>query len=173
MVLMLWHFGFYSFLGWCTERIFAWLTHSPVRRRRCLLFLPMCPVYGLSMALLLILPQPWLQFPCILLAGLVLPSAVEYGYHWAGERLFRIRFWDYSHHFGNLHGRICLSFSLAWVALVSLAVTMLQPFIAALIAAIPPAVSLFFLLLLTADTVCSLWFLSCTHDLTALRYAWG
>ncbi|MBQ5443035.1 MAG: hypothetical protein IIT47_05640, partial [Oscillospiraceae bacterium] len=46
----IWYFTAYSFLGYCLEKIFARLTHSPRQVRRCFLVLPLCPVYGLAMA---------------------------------------------------------------------------------------------------------------------------
>lgn len=53
MAVWLWNFWVFSFLGWCLERLFAALTRSPQQRRRCLLLLPLCPVYGLGMAAVL------------------------------------------------------------------------------------------------------------------------
>ena len=96
MAVWLWEFWAFSFLGWCLERLFAALTRSPQQRRRCLLVLPLCPVYGLGMAAVLALP------------------AVEYLYHWWGDVFLGVRFWDYSTVPGNLRGRVCLPFSLAW-----------------------------------------------------------
>lgn len=50
MAEYLWIFWSFSLLGWVLERLFAAVTRSPRRRRRCLLLLPLCPVYGLGMA---------------------------------------------------------------------------------------------------------------------------
>ena len=50
MAVWLWNFWIFSFWGWCLERLFAAVTHSPRQRRRCLLVSPLCPVYGLGMA---------------------------------------------------------------------------------------------------------------------------
>ena len=56
MVPLLWYFWIYSFLGWLLELAFAAVSRSPDRRRRCLLLLPLCPVYGLGMLAVLALP---------------------------------------------------------------------------------------------------------------------
>ena len=56
MAEFLWIFWSFSLLGWGLERLFAAVTRSPRRRRRCLLLLPLCPVYGLGMAAVLALP---------------------------------------------------------------------------------------------------------------------
>ena len=55
MAEFLWIFWSFSLLGWGLERLFAAVTRSPQRRRRCLLLLPLCPVYGLGMAAVLAL----------------------------------------------------------------------------------------------------------------------
>ena len=61
MAVWLWNFWVFSFLGWCLERLFAAVTRSPQQRRRCLLLLPLCPVYGLGMAAVLALPPLFLS----------------------------------------------------------------------------------------------------------------
>ena len=53
----IWYFWIYSFLGWLVELAFATVSRSEERRRRCMLFLPLCPVYGLGMLAVLALPE--------------------------------------------------------------------------------------------------------------------
>jgi len=169
MGLRLWYFWIYSFLGWLIELAFAAVSRSEDRRRRCLLFLPLCPVYGLGMLAALALP-PMGRAAWMLWGGLA-ATAVEYAYHWAGERFLRVRFWDYSRVPGNLRGRVCLPFSLAWGLLVWTAVRFVHPGVEALAAAVSPAATYAALLAFTADLVCSLYFLRATGDLRALRAA--
>lgn len=167
-----WYLIAYSFLGWVTERVFAAVTHSPVQRRRCLLVSPLCPVYGIGMTLLLALPAGFRQGMRLFFSGAVTATAVEYGYHWACETLLGVRFWDYSHLRGNLRGRVCLPFSLAWGVLTAAAVRLVHPVVAAAAMQIPPAVTLAALLFFAADTVCSIRFLLLTHDIAAMRSIW-
>lgn len=169
MAPWLWYFGIYSFLGWLVELAFAAATRSEDRRRRCLLFLPLCPVYGLGMLAVLALPP--VGWPGLAVLGGLVATAVEYLYHWAGERFFGVRFWDYSRLPGNLRGRICLPFTLAWGLLAGAAVRFVQPLAAAAAAAVPPAATYAALMILTADLVCSLYFLRVTGDLRAMRSA--
>ena len=104
MAEFLWIFWSFSLLGWVLERLFAAVTRSPRRRRRCLLLLPLCPVYGLGMAAVLALP-PSLRsgWPLYLWGGLTATS-VEYIYHWWGETFLGVSFWDYTGVFGNFRG---------------------------------------------------------------------
>ena len=169
MAPWLWYFWIYSFLGWLVERAFAVLTRSGDRRRRCLLVLPLCPVYGLGMlAALALPPKGWLGL--MVLGGLA-ATAVEYAYHWAGERLLRVRFWDYSGVPGNLRGRVCPPFTLAWGALVWTAVRLVQPGVEALAETAPAWLTYLLLLVFTADAVCSIRFLQVTGDLQGMRRA--
>ena len=167
--MALWYFWIYSFFGWLVERAFAAATRSEDRRRRCQLLLPLCPVYGLGMLAVLALPP--MGGPALAVFGGLAATAVEYVYHWAGERLLGIRFWDYSQVPGNLRGRVCLPFTLAWGGLIWAAARFVQPEVKALAAAVPPGVTYACLLVFTADAVCSLWFLRATGDLRALRNA--
>ena len=52
-----WLFLWYSFLGYILEKLFAAAVRSPHRVRKCLLLLPLCPVYGLAMLAVLQLPN--------------------------------------------------------------------------------------------------------------------
>ena len=90
--------------------------------------------------------------------------------HWGYERFLGVRFWDYSKVWGNVHGRVCLPFTLIWGVLTAMAVRLFQPGIAAFVETIPAAVTYACLLLFTADTVCSARFLWVTHDVEGLAF---
>ena len=169
MAPWLWYFWIYSFLGWLVELAFAAASRSEEKRRRCLLFLPLCPVYGLGMLAVLALPP--MGGPGLAVFGGLAATAAEYAYHWAGERFLGVRFWDYSGVPGNLRGRVCLPFSLAWGALVWAAVRFVQPGAAVLAAAAPAWLTYILLLVFTADAVCSIRFLRVTGDLIGMRKA--
>ena len=171
MADLLWSFWFFSLLGWLLERSFAALTRSPLQRRRCLLLAPLCPVYGLGLMAVLALPPPLLSGWQLYLSGAAVSTAVEYAYHWWGEAFLGVRFWDYTGLPANLRGRVCLPFSLSWGLLTVPAVTRVAPLLELLERRIPAGVTWLCLMAFTADAVCSLYFLSRTHDLTALRQA--
>lgn len=167
--MALWYFWIYSFLGWLAELAFAAASRSEDCRRRCLLLLPLCPVYGLGMLAVLALPP--MGGPALMLWGGLAATGVEYVFHWAGERLLGVRFWDYRRVPGNLRGRVCLPFTLAWGALAWAAVRFVQPGAATLAAAAPVWLTYLLLLVFTADAVCSLRFLQVTGDLKGMRAA--
>lgn len=169
MEVWLWYFWIYSFLGYLVEKAFASATQAERRERKCFLLLPMCPVYGLGMAAVLALPEAWRQGAWIIAAGGAATTVVEYAVHWAYETLLGVRFWDYSQVPGNLRGRVCLPFSIAWGLLAALAVWFLQHAIHSLAAWFPAAVTYGFLLIFITDAICSARFLWVTHDVEELR----
>ena len=169
MFSLLWYFWIYSFLGWLVELAFAAVSRSEEKRRRCLLLLPLCPVYGSGMLAVLALP-PIGGVKLAVFGGLAV-TAVEYVYHWAGERLLGVRFWDYAQVPGNFRGRVCLPFTLAWGILVWGAVRFVQPGASALAETAPAWLTYFLLLVFTADAVCSIRFLRVTGDLKRMRAA--
>lgn len=167
MARWLWIFWIYSFLGYGLEKAFASVTHAPNQGRKCFLLLPLCPVYGLGMLAVLALPvRGWR----LVLWGALAATAVEYAFHWACETFLTVRFWDYTQVPGNLRGRVCLPFSVAWGLLTAFAVRFLQPWVERAASAIPWQVTYALLLVFTADAVCSAQFLRRTHDIEGLRY---
>lgn len=167
--MLLWYFWVYSFLGYLLEKAFAAATHAERQGRRCFLLLPLCPVYGLGMLAVLALPPAWTDGMWLILSGGLAATAVEYAVHWAYEALLGVRFWDYSQVRGNLRGRICLPFTLAWGILTAAAVWWIQPWVEALVQQIPPEVTYLFLIVFTADALFSARFLWVTKDVEGLR----
>lgn len=167
--MLLWYFWIYSFLGYLLEKVFAKATGASLQGRKGFLLLPLCPVYGLGMLAVLALPSAWRQSGWLVLFGGLAATAVEYVVHWAYERFFHVRFWDYSDTFGNLRGRVCLPFTAAWGILTALAVWRLQPAVAVLAGRVPAAITWLCLLVFTADALCSFRILRWTGDPEMLR----
>lgn len=169
MAVWLWIFWTYSFFGYLLERGFAAATRSEHQVRKCFLLLPMCPVYGLGVLAVLSLPAALRSgfWPMVLWGGLA-ATAVEYAVHLAYDRLLHVRFWDYSGLWGNLHGRVCPVFSVAWGLLLAAVLPLVQALLLPLLAAIPPEATYIMALLFTADLVASLRVLWLTGDPEAL-----
>ena len=97
MAAWFWYFVLYSFLGFLVEVVFARITHNPKRDRKCLYFLPLCPVYGLGVLLMLALPaarsNSWMLFLWAALSA----TGAEYLMDLFYDRVLGVSFWDYSH----------------------------------------------------------------------------
>lgn len=115
-------FFVYCFFGWCIESAIV----SVSKRRlvnRGFLRIPMLPLYGTGAILILFLTIPIREFPVLVyLIGTVGATVLEYVTGYAMEALFKMKYWDYSGHRFQLHGRICLSSSLFW-GVLSVALT--------------------------------------------------
>ena len=111
---LFWAFLCYSFFGFWLEVVYAHLTGGRKDRKRTLL-LPLCPVYGAgAAAILLLAPVTRGSKEGIFLLGGVTATAVEYLLAVWYEKGLGVSFWDYSEIKGNLHGRVCLPFSVVW-----------------------------------------------------------
>ena len=73
----------------------------------------------------------------IYLFGMISSTILEYFTGDAMEKLFHVRYWDYTRHKFNLKGHICIMVSLAWGAFSILLVKVLHPPIEDLVMSIP------------------------------------
>lgn len=109
-----WIFFIYAFLGWCTEVSFAALKTGRFVNRGFLNG-PVCPIYGVGVAIVVTCLAPLRHNSLLLFLGsVVLTSLLELLTGAALEGLFHQRWWDYSNEPFNLKGYICLRFSLGW-----------------------------------------------------------
>ena len=109
-------FWFFSILGWILE-IIAFLVTDKKFVNRGFLIGPYCPIYGFGSLIMLVLsPYKNHLFTCFILS-LVLCSVLEYFTSFLMEKLFKIRWWDYSKDAFNINGRICLRNAIAFGAL--------------------------------------------------------
>ena len=169
-MIWFWTFLFYSLMGFFLEVAYARSTGGDPNRK-CLLLLPLCPVYGLGACAILLLPG-WVSrsLPALFLLGGLTATAAEYltalFYHY----VLHVSFWDYRGQLGNLNGRVCLPFTLAWGLLLLPMVYWVHPAAARLFAVIPTPVSWAALAAFTADGIVSSVILRRTGDRTRLRW---
>lgn len=167
---MIWWFIAYSFAGFLLESAFAWASGGRPDRKG-LLVLPLCPVYGAGACLILALPKwvdarPWALF---LLGGLT-ATAAEYLASLWHEKALGVSFWSYDGLPGNLQGRVCLPFSLAWGTLSLGLVYWLHPRLSPWLERIPAPVGALALITLLADGLCTAAALRGTGDTASLRW---
>jgi len=164
-------FFFYSFLGFLLELVYARITRSRKPDRKCLFFLPLCPVYGFG-ALAILSLAPFLSSRPLLmaLAGGAAATAVEFSVGLFYERALGVSFWDYSALPLNVGGKICLPFAAAWCVLSAALVYLIHPRILPLLMFLPPVLSPALLLLTATDSILSLYLLKGTGTTDALKW---
>lgn len=166
----LWYFIFYSFAGFLLEVAFARAIRHPKRDRKCLLLLPLCPVYGLGACLILRL-APLVKGPLwVALAGGLAATGAELLMGAFYRFALGVEFWDYSGMPGSLDGLVCPVFSLCWTALSLVLVYAVHPLAAAFAALIPPWLGPPALILLAADALVSCAALRRTGTTEILRW---
>lgn len=98
----------YSVAGWCME-----VSHSLYKRKkfsnRGFLIGPMCPIYGFAVVVMsLILRNHADNIIEVFFVAIIASAVIEYVTSFLMEKLFRVRWWDYSDRPLNIHGRVCL-----------------------------------------------------------------
>ncbi len=111
---LFYYFVIYSFLGWCLETVYATINKKEFVNRG-FLHGPFCPIYGFGTLSIIILLKPIeTNYILLFLGSILLTSIIEYVTGYILETSFHSTWWDYSSRPYNLHGRICLSFSIIW-----------------------------------------------------------
>lgn len=130
-------FFFYCLCGWVWESCYV----SLCQRRwvnRGFLHGPLLPIYGSGAIIILLATIPVAEdLRLVWLFGMVAATALEYVTGAAMERIFKVRYWDYSSQRFNLNGHICLTSSIAWGFFSILLVRFIHPPIARLLARVP------------------------------------
>lgn len=110
----LFFFYLYCFLGWVWETCYVsvlkakWVNRGFMRG-------PFLPIYGSGAIVVLIFTLPVRTNPrLVFVVGMVSATILEYCTGVVMERMFHVRYWDYSNQRLNLNGHICLTSSLAW-----------------------------------------------------------
>ena len=131
------YFLVYSFGGWVVEVIFHAVALGKVINRGFLNG-PVCPIYGVGMVGILYALEPLKDNAIVLfIGGVVICSVLELFTGWILDKIFRMRWWDYSENRFNIGGYICLEFSIKWGLGSMIMVNMIHPMIYGVVSKIP------------------------------------
>lgn len=133
----------YSFGGWLLESISKTIEEKQWVNSGFLNG-PVCPIYGLG-ATIMIVGLSFLKDKPILLfiISFFLLSLWEYIVGVFLEKVFKTKYWDYSHLKFNIQGRVCLKNSIYWGILGVLFIRYLHPFVEVQIAQIPMTILIY------------------------------
>ena len=126
-------FMFYSIAGWLMELI---VTYPTIKKfiNRGFFIGPYCPIYGIGVLGITLFLSKYMEHPIGLFFLIIfLCSTLEYLTSLVMEKLFDARWWDYSDKLLNIDGRVCLTNSLAFGFLGSIALYYINPFVESLI----------------------------------------
>ncbi|SDY94657.1 Putative ABC-transporter type IV [Evansella caseinilytica] len=126
MEVAFFYFIIYSLCGWLLENGYSKLT-SGVFWKDGFLKGPLKPMYGFAPLLLVISITPEASWFTVILLCFTVPTVIEYVTGWLLNKLFQQQWWDYTNIPLQLHGLICLPFSLCWLVLSIACVYILHP----------------------------------------------
>jgi len=123
-------FAIYCFTGWVVEVIYRSISQRKFVNAG-FLFGPFILIYGFGAFLAIVLQhifQGWHIVPRFIVFGLAI-TAMEYLVGLLSEKIFKLTLWDYSESRFNLHGYVCLQFSVIWTLLALIFVTFIHPIV--------------------------------------------
>ncbi len=150
-------FTLYSAIGFVLETVFSLINERKVVNRKTMVFLPLCPVYGIGALSVIgfvsfVGDHPLTVFTC----GIILASAVEYCFSLAVDKSFQVLVWDYGDCPGSVHGRIQIQFSLMWGYLSLALVEYIHPLVLEFSELVPDYCVFALLLVFAVDCVATL-----------------
>lgn len=126
-------FYIYCFLGWVWESVYVSVKEKHLVNRGFLKG-PLLPIYGSGAICVLVVTIPFREsIPLMCLSGMAAATVLEYMAGAVMEKLFHVRYWDYSDKFMNLNGHICLASTLCWGVMTVLVVEVLQVYVEKLV----------------------------------------
>lgn len=153
-------FLIYSLIGWCLE-VLAMIVLEHKITNRGFLIGPICPIYGVGGLLMTFFLRGADNVFEIFFVSILASAILEYITSFLMEKLFRVRWWDYSHKPLNIHGRICAENLLYFGIMGILLIYGINPALLAVLNNIAPNVriiiAVILLVILIADIVTSLW----------------
>ncbi len=173
-------FMFYSILGYIVEIICCSIYNKKIILNRGFLIGPYLPIYGVScIAMDLLLVKYEDDLIVLAIMSMLICSIIEFVTSYILEKIFKVRWWDYSQRRFNIEGRICLFNSFLFGLGGLLLVRVINPFIKSIILGFSKTwviiISLIIMLLFITDIVISVITLSkikilshkyCDHDAT-------
>ena len=107
--ILFFEFLIYSVVGFIVEVIYCSIIEKKFSLSRGYFIGPIIPIYGFGGILInIFLSQYKGQYLLLFIQGMIICGALEYFTSWCLEKIFKLRWWDYSNEKHNLDGRICL-----------------------------------------------------------------
>jgi uncharacterized membrane protein len=120
------YFTIYSLIGWLLENTYSYATKRKFFKPNFFIG-PFKPMYGFAPVLLVYLIGPETNWAVVLFLCFFIPTFIEYLSGALLQKFFQRQWWDYSDMPLQLHGHICLPFSLCWILLSLACVNWVHP----------------------------------------------
>lgn len=138
------YFFIYAVLGWVCEIVYCSVLDKKFQNRG-FLYGPYCPIYGFGALIIIRILLPFSNDPLYLFfTAIIACTVLEYITSWVMEKVFHLRWWDYSKNKFNINGRVCLWNSFLFGILGLVVIYGIHPFVVNLVAKIPASVGIVF-----------------------------
>lgn len=135
-------FIIYSFLGWLSEVIYGFAIDKKIINRGFLIG-PICPIYGFGAIFMILYLVKYKNDPIVVfILGAFICTLLEYVTSYLMEKIFKVRWWDYSNFKFNINGRVCLYFSSMFGIGAILTICFINPIIINIVNSIPNTIML-------------------------------
>ena len=121
-------FLFYSFIGWIIEVIYTFITEKKLVNRGFLIG-PLVPIWGFGAVLITLILKKDDSLFNLAISSAFIGTFLEYVVNYVMEKMFKVRWWDYSRLPFNINGRVWLGSSLFFGLGGILVVKFLNPII--------------------------------------------
>ena len=130
-------FIFYSFVGWVLEEI-----HESIREKKIVnrgfLIGPICPIYGFaSIVITNYISRYKEDFLVVFVLSVVLCGILEYLTSLLLEKIFKVRWWDYSDMRFNIEGRVTLINLILFGVASSVTIYFVHPYVVSFLESLP------------------------------------
>ena len=154
-------FFIYSFLGYIVESISVSLMEKKVVWNRGFLVGPYIPIFGTgAMTMILTLQKYNEDIVALFIISIVVCLTIEYLCSLVAEKIFKLRWWNYSDKLFNINGRICLQngilFGIGGVLIVKYVNTWIENLILLLPNSLMVTLSIILTIIFVSDTILSL-----------------
>lgn len=117
----------YAFLGWLLEVLYHIYTEKRFINRG-FLYGPICPIYGFSAVLFILVLNPFKNnIILVFIYGSLIASFLELITGYFLDWLFNTKWWDYSNEKFNFKGYICIKFSIYWGLIAVIFMNLIHP----------------------------------------------
>ena len=157
------YFLIYAFLGWFMEVcVSLWNKHKFINRG--FLIGPYCPIYGWGcLAIILIVGSNTDDAFGVFAKSILVCSLLEYSTSYFMEKIYNVRWWDYSNNKFNINGRICLETMIPFGLLALLIIYLVHPFVISMVDKLSSTtlaiVAIIFLIIYIIDNIISTYIL--------------
>lgn len=132
-------FIIYSFIGYIVEVIAISIENKKLTLSRGYLIGPIIPIFGLgAIFIILFLTRYTNELLTLFILSVVICSILEYITSYLMEKIFKLRWWDYSDRRFNINGRVSLDFAVLFGVGGVLMLKFAQPFLTGILLGIKP-----------------------------------